>query len=1030
MTPFNLSRWAIEHPALVRYLMVALMLLGVASYFQLGQDEDPPFNFRVMVVQANWPGATAMQMAAQVADRLERIVQEVPNVRKTVSFSKPGHTTVIVEIGDDFDPKEVSQRFYTIRKKMMDMAGSLPLGVQGPFFNDDFGDTFGIIYAVQAPGLSLARQSELARDLRSRMLRVSNVGKVEVFGLEPERIYLELSRTKLARYGLTTAQISDQINAQNRVVQAGSLRAEPFEIPLRVTGQFESEEQIAQTPIRAGSQILRLSDLGELRRGPPDPSGQLMRVNGQSVFGLGVSMKKGGDVIALGRAMNELVEQIQPDLPLGVQLTQVQDQPGVVASSIGEFLKVLAEALAIVLGVSLLALGLHQRPLRIDPRPGLIVAISIPLVMAVTFLIMKAWGIGLHKISLGSLIIALGLLVDDAIIVVEMMVRKLEEGADRLSAATAAFSLTAMPMLTGTLITAVGFLPIGIAKSTVGEYTFAIFGVTAAALLVSWLVSVFFVPVLGFWLLKSKPVVAGEAYAEAFQSDFYQRFRSVVSWCVDHPWRVLAATVLSFGLGLVGMSKVQQQFFPDSSRPEMLVDVFLQEGASIEATQRTVQALEQVILKDPGHGSLTSWVGSGAPRFFLPLDIIFPQPNVAQLIVVPKPGEDRQAMLSRLQQALSDVAPQARLRMKLLPNGPPVAYPVQLRLVSEQPGLVQAWLPKVTEVMRAHPDIRGLNNNWNELRPVVQIQLDLGRARDLGVSPQSIAEVLAARFTGVTVGEYRESTRLIPIVLRLPAQERDGLEDLKGLLVPSQSGQQVALSRLARLEMVWEPGIVWRQNREFALTLQASVGPGRQGPTVTKELMSQLAPTMAAFPAGLRLEVGGEVEESGRGQQSIFAGMPIMLFITLTLLVLQLQSSSRSFMVLATAPLGLSGAAAALLVLNRPFGFVAMLGVIALMGMIMRNSVILIDQIERERQARDLRSAIVEATVSRFRPILLTAAAAVFAMVPLQSSVFWGPMAVAIMGGLIVATALTLFSLPALYAAVYLTGQLRRESAR
>ncbi|MEY4083750.1 MAG: hypothetical protein RL483_1119 [Pseudomonadota bacterium] len=1026
MKSFNLSRWAIEHPALVRYLMVALMLLGIGSYFQLGQDEDPPFNFRVMVVQANWPGATAMQMANQVADRLERIIQEVPNTRKITSFSKPGHTTVIVEISDDFDPKEVPQRFYAIRKKMMDMAGTLPQGVQGPFFNDDFGDTYGIVYAVSSPGLGLARQNDLARELRGQMLRVPNVGKVEIFGLEPERVYIELSRAKLARYGLTTAQISAQINAQNRVVQAGAIRAMPFEIPLRVLGQFQSVEQIAQTPIRAGTQILRLADLGDIRRGPQDPSTQLMRVNGQPVFGLGVSMKRGGDVIALGRSMSDLLSKIRQDLPVGVTVTQVQDQPGVVGQSVGEFLKVLAEALAIVLGVSLLALGLHQRPLRIDPRPGLIVAISIPLVMATTFLIMKAWGIGLHKISLGSLIIALGLLVDDAIIVVEMMVRKLEEGADRLTAATAAYELTAIPMLTGTLITAAGFLPIGIAKSTVGEYTFAIFGVTAAALLVSWLVSVFFVPVLGYWLLKAKPV---SHQSPSAPTGFYHRFRLMVTWCVDHAGWVLAATVLSFVLGLVGMSKVQQQFFPDSSRPEMLVDVFLQEGASIEATQETVKALEAVIMRDPGHGSLTSWLGSGAPRFFLPLDIIFPQPNVAQLIVLPKPGENRQAMLARLQAQLPDAAPQARLRIKLLPNGPPVPYPVQLRLVSDRPELIETWAPRVAAVMRAHPDVRGLNSNWNERRPVVQINLDLPKARDLGVSPESIADTLAARFSGVTVGEFREADRLLPIVLRLPEQERNRLEDLRGLLIPSQSGQQVALSRVASIGTIWEPGIVWRQNRSFAMTLQSAVVPGRQGPTVTAALLKDLEPVVAGFPTGLRLEVGGEVEESGRGQASIFAGMPIMLFITLTLLVLQLQSSSRSFMVLATAPLGLAGAAAMLLILNRPFGFVALLGVIALMGMIMRNSVILIDQIERERRVHDLRTAIVEATVSRFRPILLTAAAAVLAMVPLQSSIFWGPMAVAIMGGLIVATALTLFSLPALYAAVYLRASLRRDPA-
>jgi len=1020
---FNLSRWALEHPALIRFLMVSLLVLGIGSYFSLGQDEDPPFNFRVMVVQANWPGATASQMADQVADRMERILQDVPNVYRITSFSKPGTTTVIFQIKDDFDPKEVPQRFYTVRKKMADLAYTLPKGVDGPYFNDDFGDTFGVIYAVAAPGLSQAETNDLVRAVRAQFLRVKDVGKVEVFGLQQERIFLELSRRALARYSLSAEAVAQQISQQNAVVDAGALQTNAHAIPLRVLGQFQSVEDLANMPIRAGTLMLRLGDLAVVRRGLEDPPSTQLRFNGEQVVGLGISMQKGGDVVALGRALALASDRVKADLPLGTSLYQVQDQPRVVANSVGEFLKTLAEAVAIVLGVSLLALGLHSKPLRIDPRPGLIVAISIPLVMAVTFLLMKLWGVGIHKISLGSLIIALGLLVDDAIIVVEMMVRKLEEGADRITAATAAFELTAWPMLTGTLITAVGFLPIGIAKSVVGEYTFAIFAVTAAALIVSWVVSVLFVPTLGVWLLKTPRKEDGPSEHhsdDAYQSAFFQRFRRVLEWCLRRRRLVLALTIGTFVLGIIGMGRVEQQFFPDSSRPEILVDVVLAEGSGFRRTEETVKSIETAIRGLEGVGSVTSWVGSGAPRFFLPLDIIFPQSNVAQLIILPAPGASRKALLADLSKALPEAAPEARLRIKLLPNGPPVPYPVQVRVLADRPEAITPIAQEVSAAMRRHPDLRGVNSNWNETRPVAQVSVDLARARELGVSASSVAQTLRARFAGVSVGEYRENDKLIPIEMRLPVQERDALSDLRGLLLPSAQGGQVPLEKIASVRMVWESGVIWRQDRQYAMTLQATVANGRQGPAVSAEIMQALSGLSQNLPPGVMLQEAGEVEESGKGQSSIFAGLPIMLFITLTLLVVQLQDTPRSLMVFATAPLGIAGVAGALLLLGRPFGFVAMLGFIALMGMIMRNSLILIDQIEKERaQGSDLRTAIIDATVRRFRPITLTAAAAVLAMIPLQSSAFWGPMAVAIMGGLIVATALTLFSLPALYALFY-----------
>ena len=1016
----NLSLWAIQHPALIRFLMVSLLILGVGSYFQLGQDEDPPFQFRAMVVQAYWPGATASQMADQVTDRLERILQEVPNTDKIVSFSKPGQTTIIFQVKDDFDPNEVSDRFYTVRKKMMDMTRDLPEGVQGPFFNDDFGDTFGVIYSLAAPDYSQAELTDFVRGARSQLLLVKDVGKVETFGLQDERVFVQLSRRELARYQLSASAVGQQIAEQNAVVDAGRIETNAFTIPIRVLGQFGSIEELASMPIRAGQRILRLEDIATIRRATVDPPSPFVRVNGQPVVALGVSMLKGGDIIALGNNLEEAVSKIQRQLPIGVTIQQIQNQPKVVAESVYEFLTVLAEAVAIVLAVSLLALGLHRRPLRLDPRPGLIVAISIPLVMAVTFLIMNLWGVGIHKISLGSLIIALGLLVDDAIIVVEMMIRKLEEGNDRLVAATAAYELTAIPMLTGTLITAVGFLPIGIAMSVVGEYTYAIFAVTAASLIVSWLVSVLFVPFLGMWLLKVPSRPHEDNQGSLRDSTAYQVFRAMVTWCVNNPIKTIAATLFTFVLGLAGMSQVEQQFFPDSSRPEILVDVYLAEGAGIEATAATVERIEKEARLIEGIDTITSWVGSGAPRFFLPLDVIFPQSNVAQLIIQPQPGFSRESVFNALHARIPAAAPEARLRIKLLPNGPPVPYPVQFRLTAERPDALYEVAEQVRDVMKAHPDVRGLHDNWNERRPVVQISLDLAKARDAGVTSAAVARELQARFSGRVVADYREREKILPIEVELPQQERDSMKDIRELLVPNTNGQLVPLEKIARLELVWEPGMIWRHNRQYALTLQADVSPGVQGATVALELQKALEPVKALLPVGVKLEIGGTIEESAKGQASIFAGVPIMLFITLMLLVMQLQSTPRSLMVLATAPLGLAGVAAALLLLQRPFGFVAMLGVIALMGMIMRNAVILIDQIEKER-ARGLlvRSAIVEATLLRFRPITLTAAAAVLAMIPLQNSIFWGPMAVAIMGGLVVATGLTLLSLPALYSLVY-----------
>jgi len=720
-------------------------------------------------------------------------------------------------------------------------------------------------------------------------------------------------------------------------------------------------------------------------------------------------------------------------LPAGITLKQVQDQPAAVANSVNEFIKVLIEAVVIVLAVSFLALGLHRRPgenplwrrWTLDVRPGLVVGITIPLVLAVTFLAMNYFGIGLHKISLGSLIIALGLLVDDAIIAVEMMVRKMEEGYDKVRSATFAYELTAMPMLTGTLITAAGFLPIGLAKSVTGEYTFAIFAVTVVALIISWVASVYFVPYLGAWLLKPPAhAVAENSHdsAEMFNTPFYRQFRAWVTWCVTHRWKTIGITIALFVLGIVGMGKVQQQFFPDSSRPEILVDLWLPEGSPFGASEEVAKRVEKRLAQEQGVSSVTTWVGSGVPRFYLPMDQVFPQSNVSQLIVLPKDLQVREALRIKLPALLAQEFPEVRGRVKLLPNGPPVPYPVQFRVVGTEPSVLRQKAEEVKAAMRLNNNTRGVNDNWNESVKTVRLEVDQAKARALGVTSQSIAQASRTLLSGTPVGQFREGDKLIDIVLRQPLNERDALSDLGQAYVPTASGKSIPLMQIAKPVLGWEPGVMWREGRQYAITVQSDIAEGLQGATVTAQLKPELDQLQAQWAAkgemDYGIQVAGAVEQSSKGSASIAAGVPIMLFITFTLLMLQLQSFSRSVLVFLTGPLGMAGVAASLLALDRPFGFVALLGVIALMGMIQRNSVILIDQIEQDRAAGvEPWVAIVESAVRRLRPIVLTAAAAVLAMIPLSRSVFWGPMAVAIMGGLIVATALTLLALPAMYAA-------------
>ena len=1015
---FNLSRWALEHIPLTRYLMAVLLIGGILSYGRLGQDEDPPFTFRAMVVRAVWPGATALQMAEQVTDKLEKKLQETPYIDKIRSYSKPGETLIILQLRESTPPKETSQSWYQVRKKIGDIKGTLPAGVVGPFFNDEFGDTYGSIFALSGDGFTYAQVKEYADFVRQQFLSVPSVAKVELFGAQDEKVYIEFSQKKFAQLGISFDAIISQINAQNPVEAAGVMVTPSDNLQVRVSGALLSTRDLENLVLRANGTTFRLGDFAVVKRDFKDPPQDKMRFNGKEVIGLGISMEKGGNIIELGKGLQKTVDEIKAKLPVGIEMHRVSDQPKAVTSSVGEFVHTLIEAVIIVLAVSFLALGLHTKPFRLDIWPGLVVGLTIPLVLAVTFLFMRIFDIDLHKISLGALIIALGLLVDDAIIAVEMMVRKMEEGFSRFDAATFAYTSTAMPMLTGTLITAAGFLPIGLAKSAAGEYTFSMFSVNALALLISWLAAVLFTPYIGFMLLKVKPAATADGHHELFDTPFYTRFRKAVNWCVEWRKTTILITLGVFGLGLFGFKFIEQQFFPDSSRPELMVELWLPEGSAFKATEAQAKKFEAFIQKQEGVDSVTSYVGTGSPRFYLPLDQIFPQTNVAQIVVLPKDLKAREALRLKIIAVFKADFPEVRGRVKLLPNGPPVPYPVQFRVTGTEAVKVRAIADQVKEIMRANPNAVGVNDNWNESVKVLRIDLDQDKLRVLGVSSQAIMRAANTILTGTSVGQYRDGINLIDIVVRQPVEERSTIAALSAANIPTASGKSVPLSQLARIQFVWEPGVVWREGREWAITVQSDVIDGIQGPTVSSQINPNLARLRAELPAGYKIDLAGAAADSGKAQASIAANVPLVIFIIFTLLMLQLHSFSRALLVFLTGPLGVAGAAMALLILQRPFGFVAQLGVIALFGMIIRNSVILIDQIEQDIAAGVAPwNAIVESAVRRFRPIILTAAAAVLAMIPLSRSVFWGPMAVAIMGGLIIATALTLLFLPAMYAA-------------
>ena len=982
--------------------------LGLAPSIVCRRAEDPDFTIKTMVVSAEWPGATAREMELQITDRLEKKLQETPWLDYVQSYSKPGKCLIFVNLLDYAPNKEVPDAWYQVRKKLGDIHGDLPDGVKGPFFNDEFGDTYGTILAFTGDGYSQAELKDIVDDVRQELLRIPNVAKVDLIGVQEEKIFIEISHRKLANLGIDPLVIAQTLRQQNSMNPAGSIETASDKIYMRVSGDLKSVAAVREIGIEANGRQFRLGDIARIYRSYADPPTPKFRYMQEDAIGLSISMTKGGDILKLGEGLSAEIARLSANLPAGISIHHVSDQPQVVRRSVNEFMKTLAEAVAIVLSVSFLSLGV---------RTGLVVALSIPLVLAITFLAMLIVGIDLQRISLGALIIALGLLVDDAIISVEMMIVKMEQGMDRFKAATFAYTSTAFPMLTGTLVTAAAFMPVGFAKSSAGEYCFSIFAVVGLALLASWFVAVIFTPFLGFKILPDIKPNAKHSELEVYQRGIYPRFRALVKGCLAHRWLVVITTLLVFVFSIVMFSYVEQQFFPFSNRPELVIDLWLPQGSSILATEREAKKAEALLKDNPDIVNFVSYVGAGSPRFYLPLDQQLEHDNFAEIVVLTQDSHARERVLEGLRKAFDKDFTLLRVRLNRLENGPPVGFPIQFRVSGRDIDKIRPIAEQVATIMRGNLHTQDVHLDWGEPSKVLYLEVDQYKARVLGVSSQDISFALHTFLSGLDITEYRENNKLIEVLGRAEPGERKNPALVGEINIQTRNGKSVPLSQLVYTRPGFEDGIIWRRNRFPTFTVRCDIRDDSQAPDVTAQIEPLLEPLRAKLPDGYRIELGGAVESSQKAQDSINAVMPVMLFAVVTLLMIQLQSVRKTVLVLLTAPLGMIGVTAFLLLFKIPFGFVATLGVIALAGMIMRNSVILVDQIEHDIStgAAPL-DAITEATVRRLRPILLTAAAAILAMIPLSESEFWGPMAVAIMGGLLVATILTLLFLPALYA--------------
>lgn len=1008
MKRVNLTEWALNHKQLVYFFVILTFIAGIYSYRQLGRMEDPDFVIRQMIVSVAWPGASARQVEEQVTDKIEKKLQDTPGIDYLKSYSQPGKAVIYVTLKDSVNEKDVRPTWLEVRNMVNDIKSTLPQGVIGPSFNDRFDDVFGCIYALTSDGYSYEEMREKAEQIRRTLLGVKSVKKVDLIGVQPERIYIEMESSKLAQLGIDPNVIISAVKTQNTMNPSGMVETSSDNVYLRVSGIVDDLTALRNLPIRVNERTFRLGDVAKVERSYIEPMEPKMYVNGQPAIGLAVSMEKGGNILTLGESLDKTVQRLQKELPLGLELNQVLYQPEIVKSSIGEFVKSLWEAIVIVLVVSFLSLGV---------RSGIVVALCIPLVIAGIFVGMQIMGIDLHKVSLGALIIALGLLVDDAIIAVEMMTVKLEQGWNRFDAACYAYTATAFPMLTGTLITCAGFIPIGFSKGSASEFTSSIFTVVTIALLLSWFVSVLVTPLLGYKLIRPKHMA--EENKDVYDSKFYRLFRRALNWCLEHRKLVLSITAACF-IGSIGLLNfVKQEFFPPSVRTEIIVELTLPEGSSITVTEQEAQKFAQSI-GDSDIASYSYYVGQGAPRFVLTSDPRLPASNYAQFVIVAKDLQARAALENKINKLFAEQFENVRGHVKLIQTGPPSPYPVMLRVSGYDHETVRAIAQQVSDVMVNNPKLFHVNWDWNEKNKVMHLSIDQDKARALGVDSQNLALSLQMQLSGATVAEFYEGDKTVNIVYRLDSQNRTDLSAVKSLPVHIGSGKFVPLEQIAVISYDAEEGLIWRRDLKPTITIQAEVLPGITGNDATKQVYGELKSLRDNLPAGYSIDIGGSLERSKSSMEFLLQPVPVMIVLIVILLMFQLQKMSLMVLTLLTAPLGIIGVSLSMLLTLRPMGFVAELGILALSGMIIRNSVILIDQIEQHIKAGEAPwEAIINSAVLRFRPIMLTAAAAILGMVPLIPSTFWGPMAVAIAGGLLGATILTLLVLPTMYAVAF-----------
>ena len=1001
---FNLSKWALEHRSFVVYMMIAVTIAGLGAFYSLGRDEDPPFVIKTMVVQAAWPGATMDDTLLQVTDRLERTLQETPSLDFLRSYTSPGLTTIFVNLKGKTIASQIPDIWYHVRKSIGDMRHTLPAGVVGPGFNDEFGDVFGIIYGVTADGFTHRELKDFAEDIRSRLMQVPDVAKIAILGAQDEKILVEFSVQQLAGLGIDRSGLTAALAAQNIVSPSGILQTGNERLTLRVSGAFESEQDILAVNFVANGRLIRLRDIAQVHRTYADPPQPMFRVNGKPAIGIAVAMREGGDILTLGRNIDHAMREIRADLPIGIDPVLVADQPFVVDHAIRDFTTSLWQAIAIIMAVSFVSLGF---------RAGAVIALSIPLTLAIVFPVMESTAIDLQRISLGALIIALGLLVDDAMTTVDVMTSRLAAGDSKEQAATFAYQTLALPMLTGSFVTAAGFVPIGFARSSAGEYTFSIFAVVAYALLLSWFVAVIFAPLLGVVIL-SKP----KAKPSDKPSAILRYFRGFLVGAMRARWVTIGVTLAAFAAAVLASPFVPRQFFPPSDRPELLVDLTLPQNASIFASENLAERLDGVLEGDPDVDHWSTYVGRGAVRFYLPLDVQLSNDFFTQAVVVAKDVAARELLHKRLEAALAEKFPSAVSRVSPLGLGPPVGWPVQYRVSGPDFGEVRNIGLQLAQIVATDAGARHVNFDWMEPARMVRIRIDQDQARLLGLSSQAIASVMNSVVTGKPVTQVRDGIWLVDVLTRATDEERLSLSTLRTLQIPLPNGRTVPLSQIAAFDFAQEYPLIWRRDRVSTLTVRADVGPGVLPESVVDGLAPAVAKLSASLPASYRIAVGGTVEESQKSKASVFAVVPLMLFLMITFLMIQLQSFNRLFLVLSVVPMGLVGIVAALLLFYQPLGFVAILGILSLLGMIARNAVILIEQIDFElAQGLDVWNAVIEASLSRFRPIMLTAISTVLGLIPIAVTIFWGPMAIAVMGGLLVATVLTLIFLPALYVA-------------